>query len=99
MPYQLKKLLPRHYRILELCLDGKNYKDIAKEIGLTQRAISNITNSPIFQNELARRRKERDIKLDKDYISEINLLKKEIRTSCLTGSKKHVELLRAFRLH
>ena len=31
MSYELKQLRPRHYRILELCLEGKMRKEIAQE--------------------------------------------------------------------
>ncbi len=78
MPFHLKKLLPRHYRILELCLDGKNRKDIAEEVGLTPRAVTNVTNSPVFQNEFARRRKERNKKHDEAFALEIGLLREKV---------------------
>ena len=80
MPYHLKKLLPRHYKVMELCLKGKNRKDVAKEVGLTPRAISNITGSPIFQDELARRRKERARQQDQAAAKEIINLGKKLRT-------------------
>ncbi len=79
MPFHLKKLLPRHYRILELCLDGKNRKDIAREVGLTPRAITNITNSPIFQFEYARRRKERQKQNDRAALLEIKSLREMLK--------------------
>ncbi len=53
MSYQLKRLLPRHRRIMDLVLLGMDRKDIAHEVRMTPRAISNVTGSAIFQDELA----------------------------------------------
>jgi DNA-binding NarL/FixJ family response regulator len=51
MSHQLKKLLPRHKKILELCLQGKTFVEIAKEVMMSPRAISYIYKSPVFMNE------------------------------------------------
>ena len=56
MGYEIKRLLPRHYRILDLVLLGWNQKDIAHELGITPYGLSNIIRSRVFQHELSRRR-------------------------------------------
>ena len=56
-PYELKRLLPRHHEIVKRCLLGYTNIAIADELGMSNRSISLITNSPLFQQELSRRRK------------------------------------------
>ena len=59
--FNLQKLLPRHYKVIDLCLDGiLSIKDIAAELNMTTAAIRNIRNSPTFQHELSLRKKVRD---------------------------------------
>ncbi len=64
MGHQIKRLKPKHLRILELLLIGKSQKEIALELSLSEYGISLIVNSPVFQNELARRRAEQNEKAD-----------------------------------
>jgi len=63
-PHQLQKLIPRHFKILDLYLDGMPQVDIAKEVGMHQVNVGLVVRSPVFQNELAIRRslRERDEK-------------------------------------
>ena len=56
MSYQLKKLQPRHWRVLNLYFEGKSGKETAEMVGLTPRAISYIVNSDVFQEAVAYRR-------------------------------------------
>lgn len=60
----LEKLLPRHYAILELCLAGMDKKAIAEKLEITPQTVYNVTNSPLFQDELARRKKSVEAKQD-----------------------------------
>ena len=56
MSYQLKKLQPRHWRVLDLYFEGKSGKETAETVGLTPRAVSYIVNSEVFQEAVAYRR-------------------------------------------
>ena len=57
----LQKLLPRHYKIIDLFLSGSmTIKEIAEEVGMSTVAIHNIRNSPTFMHELSMRRKSRN---------------------------------------
>ena len=59
--FDLQKLLPRHYSIIDHFLDGElTIKEIARKMKMTPVGIRNIRNSPTFQHELALRRKQRD---------------------------------------
>jgi hypothetical protein len=59
------KLMPRHYKILDLILDGQlNFKQIAEKVGVSPVTVTNIRNSPTFQHELSMRRKFREEQKD-----------------------------------
>jgi predicted transcriptional regulator len=64
MKHELKRLLPRHFRIMELVLLGKKQTEIAEELGLSNYGVSVIINSPVFQEELGRRREEQNAHAD-----------------------------------
>lgn len=63
------KLNARHYKIIDYCIAGKNNKQIADELSMTQRQVSIITNSPQFQHQLAIRRKGFEEDLDEKLAS------------------------------
>lgn len=52
----LQKLMPRHYRIIDLFIEGLTPGEVAKEVGMSVVQIKNIRNSPHFQLEYDRRR-------------------------------------------
>lgn len=52
----IEKMLPRHFAIMDLTLAGMSGVDIAETLGVTRQTIYNVQNSPIFQDELERRR-------------------------------------------
>ena len=62
MPRELENLRHQHKAIGELYLSGARVCDIATELGLKPNSVSRITQSPLFQDFIARRRRE--IELD-----------------------------------
>lgn len=50
---------PRHFRILDLALDGLSIHQIATEVSLTDLHVRKIFGAPNFQHELAMRRARR----------------------------------------
>lgn len=60
----IKSLRAKHFRIVELSLAGWKSTDIATETGLVPESVARILRSPVFQGELARRRKEQTIRVD-----------------------------------
>jgi uncharacterized protein with beta-barrel porin domain len=86
MPYALKRLKPRHYRIVDMVLAGKSRIKIALAVGMTPRAISMVTGSQVFQREVAARREEMNRKQDQTAAETMN------RASVL-AAQKMVELL------
>ncbi len=62
----IKKMLPRHNKILDLCLEGWSLQKIAQEVEISIVQLKNVRNSPCFQHELAQRRSK--IEQDKDIL-------------------------------
>jgi predicted transcriptional regulator len=89
MSYQLKKLLPRHFKVMDLLLLGKKQKEIAEELDLTPQAVSSIVNSPIFQERLASRKHEVLNRSEPNELSAKQLLEKTV----IEAVKKLAEML------
>lgn len=60
----IKKLLPRHNKILDLCLEGWSLGAIASEVGISIVQLKNVRNSPCFQHQLANRRSKMEQEKD-----------------------------------
>ena len=56
MSHEVKRLKARHHQIIGLMLAGLTQSQIAERMEMTARGVRNIQGSPIFQDELARRR-------------------------------------------
>ncbi len=56
MEQLVQKLNPRHFRILDLYLEGRPLAEIARMLEMTPQAVTIVTNSPIFKHELSLRR-------------------------------------------
>lgn len=54
------RLLPRHFKIIELILAGHDDGTIAQMLDMARYSISQIRRSPLVQAELTRRRRESD---------------------------------------
>ena len=55
-PTNIQRMLPRHFRMLDLTLAGLGRKDIAETLGVSVQTVSNVQSSPLFQDELERRK-------------------------------------------
>jgi len=60
----VKMLKHEHMRMVDLILDGHSQAEIAREMEYAPNTVSLIVNQPLFQNELAVRRKQRQKVLD-----------------------------------
>jgi len=90
MQHELQRLLPRHYEVMRLCLLGYMAKDIALTLNLSPVGVGLIINSPLFQDELARRRDSKIKKEDDiETITAIDILEK----AAPTAAQKHIDLL------
>lgn len=92
---QLKRMLPRHFRILDLYLTGEmNIKDIAEAVGMTPQGVGLIVKNPIFQKEAGRRRSSLERKTeDKIAGSTVESARKVIENAALDAARTHVKLL------
>jgi hypothetical protein len=91
MHVDIKRVAPRHYRILEMCLGGATRKEIAAALGVSKSMISVVTESPLFQDELTRRRKELDRKFDDvKTVRAMNILE----DASVEAAEKQVVLMR-----
>ena len=71
MPLDVKRMLPRHFKILELSLGGMTSAAIARSLDITPSNVSQVISSQKYQDELARRRGERNLDLDTANTSSI----------------------------
>ena len=88
MAYQLKKLNPRHLAIMDKVLEGKKQKDIASEMGMSPYGISTIVRSPIFQNELSRRREGIGRRVDDEVVERRTRM---LKNTPLGRHRKHID--------
>ena len=95
MTARIRRLLPRHHRIIDLALEGKSRKEIAEIVALTARAISNITGSPVFQNELSRRRRELERKTNEAIARTLTEVRQRAGAAAMGAVDTHLRLLRS----
>ena len=89
-PNELQRLLPRHFKIMQLCLTGLNRKDIALALGMSPEGVGLIINSPLFQDELASKRVKADAEAQElEHIGALTILE----NSANAAAQKHVDLL------
>lgn len=87
---ELQRLLPSHYQIVELCLAGYGTKEIAQVVGQTPQNISLVTKSPMFQDELARRRMNVEKKVDQEMASTLGKAKAILENAAEQAAATHV---------
>ena len=59
MGYEIQRMMPRHFKVLELTLDGYDRETIALRCGISPQMVTLVQNSPVFQGEISRRRDAR----------------------------------------
>lgn len=85
-PNELQRLLPRHFQIIDLSLAGYGPKEIAQAMDMTPQAISLITNSPLFQDEISRRRESIEKETNSNLASIPMMAKKALEASSLQAA-------------
>src|SRR5512146_1879957 len=93
--HEIERMMPGHFDILNLCLAGYRVKDIAQAVGMTAQAVSLITNAPIFQHELSRRRGNVNQQIDSNLASVPMRAKALLEQNAERAVQVHVELLSA----
>jgi DNA-binding NarL/FixJ family response regulator len=68
MSYQIKRLLPRHEKIMDLLMEGLSQKEVAQRLMLSPRCVSYVVNSKVFQEVLAERRWAMEQEQNAEYL-------------------------------
>lgn len=92
-----ERLLPRHFRILELDYAGHSAEAIAKTLGIHKDTVYYVRRSPLYQAEMARRRREdrTDEILAFDRNAVVGKARSILEQASEAAAQKHVELLEA----
>jgi hypothetical protein len=93
MPHEIERLLPRHYKIIELASEGHSRKDIAQVLQMTPEAIGQILNSPLVQNQLAEIRAKREKIRDENLARGVHKAQQILEDASAQAAQTHVELL------
>ena len=92
-PYSLQTLKQKHFRILELYLEGLGRKEIAAFVGMTPEGIGLILSAPIFQDEAARRREEKLARGDDNDHEAISRVREVLEANAEKAVRKQIDLL------
>jgi hypothetical protein len=87
MSYEIERMLPRHYAIMEASLNGLPNVKIAEHFDMSPTAIGQILLSPIVQSEMAKRRSQRVGQLDKAALDYVSQAKDEVEKCSLQAAK------------
>ena len=90
---QTKKLLPRHHLIIDHVLEGWSAREIADKYDMERGSVSMLSRTPLFQEELARRRKQRESALDLAAHSERSAALEHLEKSALNAAQTQTNLL------
>lgn len=91
----IRRLLPRHFKILDYTLAGLDTTAIAKTLNITAGSIRKIQTSPLFQAELTRRRtecKESEI-ISLDRQATLGKARSILEEATVAAAEKHIKLM------
>ena len=91
--YILQELKQRHYRIVELYLEGITRKEIAHTIGMSPEGVGLIISSSLFQDEVGRRREIRNETMDDRHNSSTLEVKGILEENAIKAANVQVALL------
>lgn len=90
----IQRLLPRHNALLRLVLDGTNtHAEMARILDYTPQQVSNVINSPVFQMELSRRRKDQEVVHNDALRDGTTLAKQNLSRLALAATEKMEQVL------
>jgi hypothetical protein len=91
--HEISRLLPRHFRIVELALEGMHTNEIAAAMGMHPQSISLILNSTLVQEEMSRRRSAREIATDDAALDGTLAVRKHLEDSAMDAARTQSMLL------
>jgi len=89
----LKRLLSRHYKIIDLILEGKSRKEIAEICNITPAGAGNVMNAPLVQEEIARRRLSMNKAHDEAVAVSVSQARDLLETAAVDAAQTHISLL------
>lgn len=95
MTTPVQRLQAKHHKIIDLLIEGRSKKAIAEELGLTPMGVINLTNSPVFRHEFARRKEEQRKLTDEADVQRRLTAADILDDSALDAAKTQGELLRS----
>lgn len=66
--HQIQRMLPRHFKMMELTLAGMTQVAIAEMLGCTRQCVGIVQRSPIFRKELQQKQKDMNSEGVKDVV-------------------------------
>jgi len=91
--HEIQRMLPRHYKILDLVLAGHGTAEIAQAVDMSPQAISLITNSSIFQHEVSQRRQSITKSVDEQLALAPVRAKALLDRNAEKAAQVHIDLL------
>ena len=92
-PNDLQRLLPRHFKIIELALDGNDRQTIAQVLEISPQTVSNVLNTPLVQDELSKRRANVTKKVDEGRVAVAMEARRVIEDSAVQAALVHKEIV------
>ena len=92
MGYELQKLNSRHKVMVSYKLRGMTNVQIAKALGISEVAVGYITNSGVFQEELARRAAEVEKIDNDDIVNNLGIARAALEREALPSVMKLAEI-------
>lgn len=81
---QLTRLLPRHFKVLEMRLAGMSVGEVARTLEISNQSVNTIIRSPLFQSEYQRRLKEMNENMLAHQLEEVVIQARKILVGSAT---------------
>jgi transcriptional regulator len=92
---EIKRMLPRHFRILELALQGFSNTEIAEELNMAASTVCKIQRSPLFQKEITDARRDRKepefFKAERE--ATVGKARSILEVAAADAAKAHIEVM------
>lgn len=93
-PYQIQRLLPRHFKMLEMRLAGCTNVEIAQTLDCTKENVYAVSRSPMFISEFNRRMKDQiDDGIQLDRAAFMGKARSILDTASLRAAETQLDLL------
>jgi len=94
----MQQLLPRHYKIIDLFLDGSwNNMEIAEKVGVTPVTVKNVLAMPATQDIIAKRRKTKteikDTVSARLELDQVDIARKKLNDAATQAAETLIESL------